>query len=118
MKRNQIKELSKISNYNYDTIFNVHKDSDGMYFYNMYNSIYIPDDISPLSYDTHVFGEGDYWTKLANQYYGDKRLWWIILVANNILNPLKLPEGGTPIKILKPEVVSEILNQTVNGSNN
>lgn len=118
MKRNQIKELPKISNYNYDVIFNTYKTEDGYYYYNMYNSIYIPEDISPLTYDKHIYTEGEFWTKLADQYYGDKRLWWVILVANNIMNPLKLPEPGTILKILKPEAVSEILNQTVNGGSN
>lgn len=118
MKRNQIKDIPKISSYNYDSIFNVYEDENGMYFYNLYNSIYIDDDISPLAYTTHIFSSEDFWTKLADQYYGDKRLWWVILVANNITNPLKLPEAGTPIKILKPEVVSDILNQALNGSNN
>lgn len=118
MKRNQIKDLKQISSYQLDNIFNVYKDSNGFYFYNMFNSIHIDDDISPTLYKEHVFSEGDYWTKLANNYYGNQKLWWVILAANNINNPLDLPEPGTKLKILNDAVVSHILSQIINGTSN
>lgn len=115
MKRNEIPNLKRISSYQYDNIFNTHLDNDGFYYYNMYNSIKLPSDISRAAYKLYIFKEGDYWTKLADKYYGDKKLWWIILIANDIINPLKLPPTGTELKILKAEVVSMILNQMLNG---
>lgn len=114
MKRNETDNLKKISNYQYDTIFDIHKDESGYYYYNMYNSVHVPEDISPAYYDEHIFQIGDFWTKLSEQYYGNKKLWWVILISNNIINPLKLPEAGTKLKILKPEVVQSILLQTIN----
>ena len=115
MKRSEIPELKRISSFQYENIFNVIKDEDGMYFYNLYNSVHIGD-IQAGLYDEHPFSEGDYWTKLADTYYGEPNLWWIIVVANNIQNPLTLPAPGTKLKILKDFVVSDILNQILNGS--
>jgi|TARA_B100001094_G_C18172102_1_gene795722 hypothetical protein len=42
----------------------------------------------PLNYeDTYVYAEiGDRFDQLAQQYYGDSSLWWIISIANNSLN--------------------------------
>jgi hypothetical protein len=116
MKRNYIKGIKRISSYQYDNIFNTHIDESGLYYYNMYNSIKLPENFSKATYDIHTFREGDYWTKLASKYYGNKKLWWVILVANNIINPLKLPETGTELKILKPEAVSLILNEVLNDN--
>ena len=42
----------------------------------------------PLNYeDTYVYAEeGDRFDQLAQQYYGDSSLWWVISIANNSLN--------------------------------
>lgn len=118
MKRNKIDNIKKISNYQYDNIFNVYETKDGLYFYNLYNNVIIDENIAKIFYKIHTFREGEYWTLLADKYYGDHKLWWVILIANKIKNPLRLPEAGTELKILNPEVVSNILNQILNGSNN
>lgn len=116
MKRNETPKLKRISSYQYDNIFNVHTDENGFYYYNMYNSLKLPANISRGAYDIHKFKEGDYWTQLADRYYGNKKLWWIILIANNIINPLELPSTGTELKILKPGAITIILNEMLNGS--
>ncbi len=42
----------------------------------------------PLNFeDTYVYSqEGDRFDQLAQQYYGDSTLWWIISIANNSFN--------------------------------
>jgi phage tail protein X len=47
-----------------------------------------------------IANKGDRYDILANQYYNDSSLWWIISTANNnvIQNSLYLPEG-TQIRI-------------------
>ena len=42
----------------------------------------------PLSYeDTYVYAEeGDRFDQLAQQYYGNSSLWWVISIANNSFN--------------------------------
>lgn len=52
---------------------------------------------------------GDRFDKLAQQYYGDYTLWWIISIANSNFtqNSLYLPEG---IRIRIPLNIQYILN--------
>jgi phage tail protein X len=65
----------------------------------------------PLSVsDIYVITQkGDRFDLLANQYYSDKSLWWIISIANNnlIQNSL-IPPVGIQIRI--PTNVGSILN--------
>ena len=61
----------------------------------MYKTIRYPE--IPLSEnDTYVYTvQGDRFDVLAQQYYGDSSLWWIISIANDNLpqNSLIIPEG-------------------------
>lgn len=113
MKRNKIKELKKINSNFYENIFNVYQE-DGFYYYNLYNTVSIDtENIDPNLYTEHIFSIGDYWTLLSYKYYGTVNLWWILCVANNIQNPLDLPEVGTKLKILNSEVVSDIIQSII-----
>lgn len=97
--------------YDLANIFNTYEDVDGIQFYNLYNSIKIDGDIDPSLYDEIYFSQVDTWVELSQKHYGTTYLWWVILVANNINNPLEEITPGTRIKILKPNVVSQILSQ-------
>jgi phage tail protein X len=61
----------------------------------MYKTVRYPE--IPLSEnDIYVYtAQGDRFDILAQQYYGDSSLWWIISIANNNLtqNSLVIPEG-------------------------
>jgi len=96
--------------YDYANIFSTYTDESGYEFYNLLNSITIDGEIdnSLFTYD-NVYSFVD-WYQLSFKYYGTTRLWWIILVANNIKNPFDIISGQR-IKILKKEVVSEVLSQ-------
>lgn len=110
MTRNKIKELSKLKTTFYENIFNVYQTEDGNYFYNLYNTLTFDDTDFPENvYTEHIFSIGDYWTLLSYKYYNTTSLWWIICLANNIRNPLDLPEPGTKLKILNQNVVNDIL---------
>jgi hypothetical protein len=66
--------------------------------------------IVPLSIDDIyvIATEGDRYDKLAQQYYNDSTLWWVISIANDNLpqNSLYLPEG---LQIRIPSNVSSII---------
>lgn len=66
----------------------------------------------PLSFnDIYVYAtQGDRFDILANQYYNDPSLWWVISSANSILkqDSYFIPEG-TQIRI--PQNIGEILAQ-------
>lgn len=110
MKHNQINKLSKINIENFENIFNVYKDEDGMYFYNLLQTIVLPELTSNL-YDSYVIKPGDSWPYISFKTYNNTNLWWVILLANGIINPTSMPNPGTSIKIPIMEVVKEILLQ-------
>lgn len=67
--------------------------------------------IIPLSInDIYVItGEGDRYDRLAQQYYQDSSLWWVISTANDNLPQNSLfPPMGAQIRI--PVNISEIIN--------
>jgi len=56
-----------------------------------------------------IVQSGDRYDLLANQYYGDKTLWWVIAIANPSIayGTLTLPEG---VQLRIPVNISDILN--------
>lgn len=67
------------------------------------------------NFSVYTVKVGDTWVGLANTYYGDQRLWWIIPLFNNIENPFIvkqqdiLQEGITQLKILSRQNVDQML---------
>ena len=110
MKHNQIEELPKINVENFENIFNVYRDKDGMYFYNLLQTIVLPELTTNL-YDNYDIKQGDSWPYISFKTLNNTNLWWIILLANKIDNPLSMPSPGTSIKIPILEVVREVLLQ-------
>ena len=75
----------------YQNIF-ISRTNDGKRYY---NSVRYPE-IPRLEDDIYVFTtEGDRFDILAQQYYKDSSLWWIISIANPDLqlNTLFIPQG-------------------------
>ena len=96
-RHNDIERFGKLPADVYENIFNVYKEDEDYYAYNISKSIHIPHDINPEFVDFEI--------------YGSITLWWLILVTNGIHNPVLLPEPGTVLKIIKPEFVNTILEQ-------
>lgn len=92
-------------------IFPVYEDQDGLQFYNLFQSINIEGDIDPTLYTEHPWSGTDNFYHLSYKYYNTTRLWWVILTANNIINPFDDIAPGTKLKILKQPVISQILSQ-------
>ena len=54
--------------------------------------------------DTYVYStQGDRFDVLANQYYGDKSLWWIISIANTATAGTLLPSDLPQDSLIIPE---------------
>lgn len=100
----------KIDPYDYAIIFNTYEDQNGYYYFNLLNDVHIDDNIDQSLYDEIFYNDEMNWIELSQKYYGTTKLWWIILIANNITDTFNVPIG-TRIKILKKNAVTEILNQ-------
>ena len=105
---------TQLNIYDYANIFTTFTDVDGYSYYDLLNNLVIQGDIDPVLYDEIFYNDNISWYELSYQYYGTTRLWWTILIANNIVNPFTDAKTGTRIKILKKEVISEILSNINN----
>jgi nucleoid-associated protein YgaU len=65
--------------------------------------------IKPNNNDLYIISEqGDRLDLLANKYYGDTTLWWVIATANNINDATFYVEAGIQLRI--PSDTNTILN--------
>tara|TARA_Y100000310_G_C20676403_1_gene813329 strand:+ start:189 stop:557 length:369 start_codon:yes stop_codon:yes gene_type:complete len=107
-KRNEISEMSNVSDISYESIFNVYKDDD-FYGYNILKTVQIPQDIDH-DFIEYIRIDGKMaWVTISNNVYGTIQLWWLICVTNKILNPVLNPSPGTIIKVIKPEYVADVI---------
>jgi hypothetical protein len=111
MKQNQIKELTNLDFENMENIFDVYRDQDGMYFYNLLQTIVFPTDLPLNLFISYTIKYGDTWPFISHKTLNSPNLWWIILLANNIQDPTKPLVNGDIIKIPIMSVVKEILAQ-------
>lgn len=102
---------NSLNQYDYANLFSIIEERDGTQFYNLYNSINISGDIDPTLYEEIIWTDSDDFYTLSHKYYDTARLWWAILVANNIINPFEDLVEGQRIKILKSAVVSQLISE-------
>jgi nucleoid-associated protein YgaU len=111
MKQNQIKELERLSPENLENIFNVYQDRDGMYFYNLLQTVSIPQTLPPTLFTTYTTKHGDTWPFISHKTLNNPNLWWLILFVNNIQDPTIKLEPGVNILIPISRFVQEVISQ-------
>ena len=108
---NEVSQLGDLPSSAYESIFNMYKDQGEFYAYNIIKTVQFPKDLDDeLFYYAIVTGSYT-WTRLSFEHYGTIQLWWLICLTNKIMNPVKSPEPGLTIKILKAKYVSEVIDQ-------
>jgi hypothetical protein len=116
MKHNEIKDLPKINSENMENIFNVYQDENGVYFYNLLQTITFPENFPYLNlFDSYTISSKDSWPLISYKTLNNTGLWWVICLVNNIINPVTPPIPGETLRIPIPALVREILN-TVRAS--
>jgi hypothetical protein len=59
-------------------------------------------------FDEYFIEENDRWDLIAEEVYGDRRLWWILVMFNNIEDPFSLYfEKGVTSSIKKIKIIKE-----------
>lgn len=115
-KQNNINELAPLSTYRLENLFSIYKNNSDKYFYNLLNTVNIPDDLDPAFFTTYrVPSDNVPWTLISYVNYGTPELWWLICSTNKINNPINFAVGGQQLKILVPEIVSNILASIKNS---
>jgi nucleoid-associated protein YgaU len=111
MKQNSIKDLPKLRPDCYENIFNIYEDINGLYFYNILQTISLPDNLPKGYYKEYNVVYGDTWPLISYKNYDTPNLWWLILMANKINNPTVQPQAGQKIDILNNNVARSVLSQ-------
>jgi nucleoid-associated protein YgaU len=117
MYQNSITDLPKLKSDNYANIFHVHTDEDNRYFYNLLQTIVLPDNLPAGYYGAYNATYGDTWPLVCYKIYGNPNLWWLIVAVNNIVNPTTQPQPGQVIKFLKTRFASAVISQLTTQDN-
>ena len=105
-----ITELGILEQYRYENIFKIYKTGDkDFFYYNILKKIKLPDDVDDNLFNTVAYNNALPITTLSYRIYGTTYLWWLIMVVNNITNPVKIA-GGTRIKFIKKEYLKPVID--------
>lgn len=110
-KQNQIKDLFRLDGELMENIFNVYQEPNGLYYYNLLQTIVFPQNLPPSFFDSYTTQHNDTWPLISFKVYRTPNLWWLLLLANNLQNPTKKINVGTKLLIPTPNTVKIILNQ-------
>jgi hypothetical protein len=113
MRQNNIKDLPRLKDENYENIFNVYTDDNDFYYYNLLQTIHFPQDLPDSFFETYDVKFNDTWPLISYKKYNSIKLWWLIALANGVVNPINFLTPGKTIKVPKPQVATEILTQIV-----
>jgi len=111
MNQNSIYNLPRLNSTKYENIFNIYTDVDNKYYYNLLQTIAFPDNLPNSFFIQYVVGNQDAWSLISYKMYNTIDLWWIILLANAITNPLEPLIPGTVLKIPNAAIVQDVLAQ-------
>lgn len=97
----------------YENIFNAYKlenDNGNQYvFYNILNKVSLPDNIDDGVFKKFSIPGNMPLTTISYRIYKTIHLWWLIMLCNNIRNPVRLLAPGTVIRTIKPQYLSTVL---------
>lgn len=111
MKHNQINKLSRIKKENMENVFNVYQEEGGFYYYNLLQTVVFPTDLPESVFNKYVVRNQDTWPFISYKAYNNTNLWWLILLANDIIDPTKIAKPGTVLRIPNKAIVQEVLTQ-------
>jgi len=110
--QNKIKALPPLKNTRYENIFKLYKIGEkSQYYYNLLQSIYLPENLNEDFVYYQLVNDKIPWTIISYNAYKTIELWWLICLTNKIFNPIKYPDRGTLLKIIKPIYVNTVLNE-------
>lgn len=101
----------EISSENYENIFNIYTDENDFYYFNLLKKVDFPTELDPDVFDYYQTLPSDTYPNISYKAYKSVKLWWLICAANQIDNPIKQPEVGTILKIIRINTVKIILGK-------
>jgi len=114
--QNNIPFLPSLDSIRYENIFKLYEHKEKRsYVYNLIQSISFPDDIDKNALVYITITDKMPWTTVSYNAYKTIHLWWLICMLNKIRNPVKFPERGMVVKIIKPDYVNLVLREIQNS---
>ena len=87
------------------------KTDNNQYYYNLLQSIYMPNQIDTSKTFNLTVKQNMPWTMVSFNAYGNIELWWLIMLTNKMYNPVKGPELGQILTLIKPEYIPDVLDE-------
>jgi len=109
--QSQVTNLPALPPVRYENIFRIYSTNKNQYYYNLLKSLYIDDKIDPNKIYYMPVKAFLPWTTISYNAYGTIELWWLIILTNQIYNPVANPKVGTVLKVIRPEYLPTILNE-------
>lgn len=111
----QINKLPSLPKARYENIFRLYTTPNNQYFYNILQSIQLDGEIDPKKVFYMTVRETLPWSIISYNAYGNTDLWWLIALINNVDNPVKNPEVGKVLKIIRPEFIGQVVAEINNA---
>jgi len=109
--QNNISTLPNLNIYRYEKIFKLYQTGNNQYFYNLIQSIFLPDQLDKRALFYITVQQQQPWTTISYNVYKTIELWWLILLTNKLYNPFELPATGTVLAVIKPQYIPDILKE-------
>lgn len=115
-KQNDIEDLPLLPVNRYENIFNMGT-NNSYYFFNINKTIKFPDNLDKNIFYEKIVNARKPYTAISFDSYGTQDLWWLILLANKITNPVSVVKPGTKLKIIKQKYIKDIIKSIQTLSN-
>lgn len=101
--------------YSFESFLRLYLNDKNQFYFNILTtSIFFDGELDPSTYYKIVVSKKVPWTTISYNEYRNMNLWWLIMAANKIRNPVEYPAPGTELKILYPEYVRYVID-TINA---
>lgn len=115
--RRNIPLLSPNPEVSYENVFRMYStensDQQNFLYFNLLNSVYLPPELDANVYYTITVNRIMPWTAISYNEYRSIDLWWLIMLANNINNPIDYPAPGTQLRVIKKDYLPVIMDTII-----
>jgi len=105
--------VSGLSNNSRLHMFNVIKNDDTGYYFNIFKNYTMPDSLKNNTklYSVYTVDNDDWWDNISAHWYNTSELWWLVCFTNDIVNPFEDIYPGKILKIFNKNYFSIIMNE-------
>jgi len=105
--------VSGLSNNSRLHMFDVIKNDDTGYYFNIFKNYTMPDSLKNNTklYSVYTVDNDDWWDNISAHWYNTSELWWLVCFTNDIVNPFEDIYPGKILKIFNKNYFSIIMNE-------